>query len=388
MTDALFITGLTVHGENNPFKNAGLLIKQGKIEKIVTTAQEKIPHAQTIAFPSSCHLIPGIIDLFAHGAKGADVMDGTAEALETITSALPQEGVTSILAATMTQTYDKIEQAIINAKRFSQQQYTGAEILGVYLEGPFLAPSKAGAQAPHMIKKPDLAIFEHWQNLSDNFIKLATVAPEQEGALNFIEQVQKQGVIVSAAHTDASYEQGLAAIDKGCTHATHLFNAMSGLNHKNPGMAAAALLDDRVSVELIVDGIHLPEANLKLSLKCKPKDKILLVSDAIRAKYLPDGNYELGGQQITVKDSIARTADGALAGSLLKMNEAMRNMQRMTGCDFSDLIRFACENPAKELGIFAHKGSIKVGKDADLTVLDDNFQVLMTIKNGTIIYRR
>lgn len=233
-TNNLLLSGLTIYSEKKLYQQAALLIENGKISAIFDQSQQLPDHPHHLQFEGQ-QLIPGIIDLFAHGAAGSDVMDATPQALTSLTQALPHEGVTSFLAATMTQSYDRIEKALLNVKDFVANPYNGAEILGIYLEGPFLSAEKCGVQSADKLANPDLLAFKHWQQLSGNLIRLAAIAPELPQAIEFIDYLQQQQVIASIAHTNASYQQTVDALDAGCRHATHFFNAMSGMNHKAPG---------------------------------------------------------------------------------------------------------------------------------------------------------
>jgi N-acetylglucosamine-6-phosphate deacetylase len=255
----------------------------------------------------------------------------------------------------------------------------GAEILGINLEGPFLSSAKPGCQKIDYFIAPDINLFKHWQKLTNNLIKIVTVAPELPNSLPFIEFLRRKGIIAACGHSNATYEEAIAAIKAGCTECTHLFNAMQNVHHRDPSIVTACLLSDQVMAEIIADGVHMHPAMLQLAFKLKGADRIVLISDAIRAKYLSDGMYEFGGQQVMVKNNAAKLSDGTLAGSLLKMDTALRNMIKFTGCSLLDAIKMTSVNPAKQLNIFDHKGSIAVGKDADLVVLDESFKVRHTI---------
>src|SRR3990167_2163919 len=379
------ITGPHIYTEQGAVHHATLVIQQNKIQEIT----KKNVTTDVITFPENYHLVPGFIDVHVHGANGSDVMDGDFAALETMSHALAKEGTTTFLATTMTATPAAIEEVLLNIHAFMQKQdeVNGARILGVHLEGPFLSPKKVGAQPLAKILTPNIEYIKQWQKKSGNHIKLVTLAPELPHSLELIRFLQTQRIVAAMGHTDATYAESLAAIDAGCSHVTHLFNAMRGLHQREPGVIAAALLAEHVSTELIVDGVHLHPAIVQLILKIKNHEKIVLVTDAMRAKCLADGAYDLGGQAVEVKNSIARLADGTLAGSTLKMFAALRNMMQFTCCDFFSALKFVTENPAKMLNIFSQKGSIAPGKDADLVVLDEQFNVVMTMCAGKIVYQ-
>ncbi len=380
----VIISGPTIYSEQGIIENAELVVQGKKIHSIHT--EQKSDVEKKFSFPSTYHLVPGFIDVHVHGANGSDVMDGDFQALQTISQALAAEGTTAFLATTMTASPSEIGDVLQNVQHFMQDERQGARILGVHLEGPFLSPKKVGAQRADRILSPDINYIETWQKKSGNAIKLVTIAPELVNSLEFIRYLRANDIAVSIGHTDATYDETIAAIEAGCSHVTHLFNAMRGMHQREPGVVGAALLSEKVSTELIVDGVHLHPAMIKLALKMKGKQKIILVTDAMRAKCLPDGIYDLGGQSVAVKNNVASLPDGTLAGSTLKMSDAIRNMLRLTDCKLMDVIQFASENPARLLNIFQEKGSIAPGKDADLVVLDEKMNVVWVMREGEVVF--
>jgi N-acetylglucosamine-6-phosphate deacetylase len=380
------IVGPRVYAEAGILENHAVVIAAGKIHAI--TVAEKNTDTEKLIFPENYHLVPGFIDLHTHGARGHDVMDASAEALRVISQALAEEGTIAFLATTMTAATEEIECALVTVRNYQENESAGASLLGVHLEGPFLAPTKMGAQRGDKMLAPDVTLLKRWQTLSGLAIKLVTLAPEQPNSAELIGYLCEQKIIASLGHTNATYAEAMTAIEQGCSHATHLFNAMSGIHQREPGTVTAALLADTVMVELILDGVHLHPAIVELVLKVKGKDKILLVTDAMRAKCLSDGCYDLGGQTVQVKNNQAQLANGVLAGSVLRMSSAIQNMLAFTGCELFDAIKMASENPAKVLGIFANKGSIAVNKDADLVVLDAEWNVVTTVCGGRLVYQR
>ena len=324
-----------------------------------------------------------------HGAGGSDAMDGTVEAVAHMAAFLPKEGTTSFLPTTMTQSPESIEQALEALHQYSQSDNVPgtADVIGVHLEGPFVNPSKAGAQPVQYIINPDAELFKKWYELSGQTIKQVTLAPEEPGGKELVELLNKEGIISSIGHTGATYQEAMEAISLGVSQATHLFNQMTGLHHRDIGAAGASLMNENIYAELIVDGIHVSPEMVELSLKLKGIDRTILITDAMRAKGLSDGKYDLGGQDVFVKGKEARLEDGALAGSILKMNDAVKNIITYTGCSLRDAVQMAAVNPAKQLNIYDKKGSIAAGKDADIVILDDDFQVRTTICRGKIAYR-
>jgi N-acetylglucosamine-6-phosphate deacetylase len=307
-----------------------------------------------------------MIDLHIHGAMGADVMDGSVESLEIISKALYKNGVTGFVPATMTESLDKIQKALDVIKQFKKPE-DGADVLGVYLEGPFLSREKTGAQDSALIQKPTI---EWFKQLRGDLIKIVAIAPEEDAQFNLIKFLKNKNIISSIAHTSADFEMAEKAIDAGCSHATHLFNAMKEIQHRDPGAVTACLLNDRVTLELLVDGVHLHPAIVKLVYRLCGPERIILVSDSMCATGLTDGDYALGGQKVMVKNGVARLENGALAGSTLTMPQAVKNMMKFTGCSLQDTIKMTAENPAKKLNIFNKKGSIAIGKDADFCIVE------------------
>lgn len=385
--DSIILSGLTIALENKLINQHALVITDNRIAAIIP--EPMIEHhlpAQHYRFPNNYTLSPGLIDLHIHGANGFDVMDGTKKALSAIALALAEEGVTGFLATTMSAEKDQITDVMKTIAEYDNEK--GAKILGIHLEGPFLAPHKAGAQLERVLLPPDINLFHHWQHTANNQIKLVTLAPELEEALTFIRSLKQQGVIASIGHTNATYEETEAAISAGCTHATHLFNAMSGLHQREPGASLAVLLANEVSAEIIADGIHVHPAMIHLVSKLKSNHQLILVTDAMRAKCLGNGKYDLGGQTVIVEGQRASLEDGTLAGSVLRLPEAIQNMKHITDCSVIDAINMASLNPAHLLGLEQHKGSISVGKDADLVVFDENWTPTLTFREGQMIFTK
>jgi N-acetylglucosamine-6-phosphate deacetylase len=390
-TTNILIKNLPVYTDERVIKKGFVWIEGEKITKIghVDDLQIEVD-AEIITFDESHKLVPGMIDLHIHGVAGADTMDATPEALQTIARTLPREGTTSFLATTMTTSIEGIEKAIMNVTdSFDVLNNEGnAEILGIHLEGPFLSPLRAGAQHPENIIEPNVELFKRWQSLANNHIKLVTLAPERNGGMELTSYLKEERVIASIGHSDAVYEEVVKAIEAGVTHATHLYNGMRGIHHREPGVVGSVFLHDEIKAEIIVDGIHNDPKMVKLAYKNKGNEGIILVTDAMRAKCLGAGVYDLGGQEATVDEEKATLQNGSLAGSILKMNDARKKMIQFTNCSIEDTIQMASVNPAKQLNYFDRKGSIAVGKDADLVVLDENNDVEMTFCRGNLVFSR
>ena len=385
------LTNLSIYAEAEKIEQGYIVIENGKIksiEKMTRFKEEDWKQAQVIDFPNGKKLIPGFVDIHIHGANNADAMDATPDALEIMAKTLPMEGTTSFLATTMTQPVEDIEKALANIGDYiaSSSQEGLAEIIGIHLEGPFISEKRAGAQPLDAIKKPNKDLFIKWQELSQDQIKLVTMAPEQQGGRELIQYLKSEGIVPSMGHSDAVYEEVLAAIEAGVNHVTHLYNGMRGLHHRDPGVAGGALLHPELITEMIVDGIHIHPSIVKLTYQQKGADAIILITDSMRAKWLEDGISSLGGQKVIVKEGKALLENGALAGSTLKMIDAIHNMMDYTDCSLEEAIQMASYNPARQIGLLDRKGSIATGKDADLVILNEKNEVELTICRGQIVY--
>lgn len=387
----IILKNLQVYAENEIIENGYVRIAEGRIAEVGTIQDlaDTQDDANVYFFSEGNACVPGMIDVHIHGTAGGDVMDASDESLQRMAAKLPEEGTTSFLATTMTQKPEQIEQALSHTAKFMQNQQPGqAEIVGIHLEGPFIAASKAGAQPLQYIMEPDIDLFDKWQQLAGGSIRLVTLAPEESSGIDFIRHLHKQGVIASLGHSNAVKSEVDQAVAAGATHVTHLFNGMRGMHHREPGLAGAALLRDELTVELIVDGIHVHPEMVRLSYKQKPLERIVLITDSLRAKCLRNGTYDLGGQEVTVRGNTARLDDGTLAGSMLRMNQAAQHMMSFTGCSMQEIVQMTSANPAKALGLYNRKGSIRVGKDADLVVLDEQGEVQLTLCKGVAVVRK
>jgi N-acetylglucosamine-6-phosphate deacetylase len=388
---SLLLKGIQLFTEAQTIKNGYIkitnekIIELGPIENLKNDGEFEV-----IEIPSQYKAIPGFIDVHIHGVDGADTMDATTEALDTMTAALPREGTTSFLATTMTQSKEQIEDALQNTGHYieNHQSHGKAEILGIHLEGPFVNPNKAGAQPIQHMINPNIGIFKKWNDLTNHHIKLVTLAPEQPGGMEMVQYLKEHGVIASIGHSDATYDQVMDAINAGANHVTHLFNQMRGLHHREPGVVGAAFLREELMAEIIVDGVHSRPEMIELAYKAKGKEGLVLITDSMRAKCLKNGQYDLGGQSVTVRDGKATLEDGTLAGSILRLAQAVKNMTDFTNCSLEEAIQMASVNPAKQLNIYDRKGSIKEGKDADIVILDDQNEVFMTFCRGKLAFMK
>lgn len=343
---------------------------------------------EEISLPENAVVVPAFIDTHVHGAGGADAMDGSVSALSVIAETLAKEGTSAFLATTMTQSKENIKKALGAVKEYRENAPSkGAEILGVHLEGPFIAEKFKGAQPLEYVAVPEVSVMKEYIEASGGAIKTVTLAPEKEGAAALIKYLCENGIIASIGHTSAKFADIEKAVEAGAKNVTHTYNAQTPLHHRDIGTVGAALLIDELQTEVIADTIHVSVPALKLLVKNKAETNVTLITDAMRAKGMPDGESELGGQKVFVNNGEARLADGTLAGSVLKMNVAIKNMVEKVGVPFTQAVDFASANPARMLNISERKGGIRIGKDADFAVLDDKFNVLMTVRAGEIIYK-
>ncbi len=359
------------------------IIFDGRIEKIIDESEININDYEIIDAKGN-FILPGLIDMHIHGYLGADASDGDADGIRKMAKGIIQNGVTSWCPTTMTVSKKEIEKAFDSVREVRNSgEYYGARILGVNSEGPFINPEKKGAQAEEHIQKPDAEFIKKHSDI----IKLFTVAPEVQGALECIEKAANgTDVLVSMGHTNASYEEAVLGIEKGVRHTTHLFNAMTPLSHRSPGVTGAALSDSRVSTELIADTFHVNKGLFALVSKLKG-DKLCLITDCMRAGGMPDGEYTLGGQSVYKEGIKCLMPDGTIAGSVLKLNDAVRNLYENTELEIYEAVNCASLNIAKALGEDNEIGSLRVGKRADIIITDGKFNVNVAILGGEIRYK-
>lgn len=390
MEQSTILMNAKIYEENGMIPNGFIQIGDMKIQKIGTMSDYHQHDDDKVMDLQGKTVIPGFIDVHVHGAAGADAMDGELSSLQTMTEVLPWEGTTGFLATTMTQSDEKISKALTTAAQFIRhgQSPGQAEVLGIHLEGPFLNPKMAGAQPLEYIIPPNQELFLKWQDLAQGMIKQVTIAPEMEGGLDFASFLKELGMVVSIGHSAATFMEVKQAVKAGATQVTHLFNQMKGLHHREPGVVGAALLLDELYAELIVDGIHVCPEMIQFAYRNK-KEKLILITDSMRAKCLHNGEYDLGGQKVFVQGRTAVLENGALAGSVLKLSDAVKNILNFCeGSSLVNIVRMAAVNPAKQLNLYGRKGSIRTGKDADLVILDKNNDVIMTFCRGKLAYHK
>ncbi len=369
--------------------NGSLIIDNQIIKDKVLLYDKKIIAIEDKEKIKTCEMIDangafisaGFIDLHIHGSGGADVMDATPEALQTLCTTLPQTGTTSFLATTMTMSTQSIQNALENVREYGGSN-DGAEILGIHLEGPFINPNKHGAQDERYVQEPNFSLIQEYTDI----IRMITLAPEMEAAEALIRYLKEHHpqIILSIGHSDASYSQAQQSFGWGISHATHLFNAMNPYHHREPGIVGA-VFDADISCDLIADLVHTHPSVLDL-VWCIKKEKLILITDAMRAGCMKCGSYDLGGRKVVVDQGKAILEDGTLAGSVLKMNEALYHMHRNSSASLSQVVAMATEIPARKLGV--QKGRLQQGYDADIVIFDEDFGIITTIVNGKINYKR
>jgi N-acetylglucosamine-6-phosphate deacetylase len=326
---------------------------------------------------------PGFIDVHIHGGAGFDVMDATQESLEGISRHLAGSGVTSFLPTTVTAPWDDMVSVVSAVADAMEGGTSGAQVLGVHLEGPYLNPERKGAQYPDYLREPSIEEFREKLGSLSSVVRIVTLAPELPGATDLIRYLAVRNINVSMGHSEATFEEAADAIDAGANHATHLFNAMRPLQHRDPGITGAVLADDRVRAELVWDNLHVHPGTARVVVNAKGPENVMLVSDAMPAAGLPDGDYHLGAHKVFVRNGEARLLDGTIASSIITLDVAVRNAARFF--PLQDAVMMATYVPAYGAGAEKYKGSIAVGKDADLAILSAQLEVTEVVLRGCIL---
>ncbi|MGC2245080.1 MAG: N-acetylglucosamine-6-phosphate deacetylase [Terriglobales bacterium] len=364
-----------------------MAVEDGRVTEILSGSDGQFLSGASLFDFGDGVIVPGYIDLHIHGNAGYDVMDDRAEALPTIERMLARHGVTGYFPTTVSapldstlHALDRLAKAIEQCQRGDAGQPGRATPLGIHLEGPFISHACRGVHPSELLLPPRIETFERFWQAARGHIRMMTIAPELDGALELIRAAAARGVCVSLGHSDADFSVTESAIAAGATHATHVFNAMRPLAHRDPGILGAVLSNDRVSADLIVDGIHLDPSIVKLVARCKGAERTVLITDATAATGMPDGRYRLGSIDVDVKNG-ACTSGGKLAGSVLTMDKAVHNFSHFSGCTMSEAIAAASRNPAR-LARLSNKGELKVGADADFIVLNNDGDVTRTFIRG------
>jgi len=361
-----------------------LLVRNGKIISVHSEIDSSVLAADSELDGKGHFLIPGMIDVHIHGAEGFDMMDGTIESVEAVSKACARTGCTSFLATSVSSSLDDLLKMVSNVKELAGQE-PGARIAGIHIEGPYLNAKRKGMQNERYLRHPKQGEMEKIILNTGSLLKMVTLAPELPGGLEMIQFLRKQGIITAIAHSDATYEEAKQAFENGASHVTHCFNGMRPIHHRDPGLVIAAFEESNVSVQAIVDDVHLHPAIVRLIYREKGPEKMVLITDALQAMGMGDGTYLFGGHEVTVRNGVATLDDGTLASSTVTMNEALAKTVR-TGIPLSDAVKMATQTPANILGL-AHKGRIRAGADADLVLMNDQFEVIWTIINGKMVYK-
>lgn len=356
-----------------------------RIAEIAPGLQSRISTGDEAVDLSGCILVPGFVDIHIHASIGVDTCDADREGLKRVAAYLATKGVTSFCPTTMTVSSEEIRAALDNVRDCMEHPGRGARIAGVNMEGPYLSIHRKGAQKGAYIRTPSWRAFQDYYEGCGGIIKLLDVAPECEGAQELIRNASRL-CTVSIAHTEADFAQAKQSFSWGITHATHLYNAMSGFNHRAPGVVGAVFDTPAVSAELICDGFHIDPAVLRITFQVLGEDRTVIISDAMRAAGVQDGDYDLGGQNVQVRGGLARLADGTIAGSTTHMHQEVKNLLSY-GVPFRQVIKSATINPARQIHEDHRIGSLEPGKYADIIALDENMDIRLVVCRGEIVFQ-
>lgn len=392
----MVIDNVEIYTEQGDFRAGMVVTHKDKIQEIVfrDSADYGEKRKRYLESKSSdyvdgkgAYLIPGMIDIHLHGCKGYDFCDGSLEAVEKIAEYQAAKGVTTIALATMTLPVEKLQEILKQGAIYCEKKALGeyadyADLAGINMEGPFISEKKCGAQNTIHIRRPEAELFRAFQEASHGLVKYMGVAPEKDGALEFIREITDE-VKVSVAHSDADYCRAKEAFEAGACHVTHLYNGMSAFSHREPGIVGAVYDCKEVEAELIGDGIHVHPSVIRATFQMLGKERIILISDSIRATGMGPGEYELGGQKITVRgDCAVISGTETIAGSIATLPEGLRYVVKEAGIPLEEAVACVTKNPAQSLGVYEECGSVSVGKRADLVLLDENLKVLRVVKSG------
>ena len=379
----MIIRNVKVYTESKTFEDGAIMIRNGVFDQVLTGLDSGGADDPETLDGEGCYAIPGLIDLHFHGCMGDDFCDGSKEAIARIAKYEASIGVTAIAPATMTLPADELEEILKVAAEYKKEASEGADLIGINMEGPFISPAKKGAQDERNIVPCDTDMCHRFLDASEGLVKFVGIAPEQsEKSLDFIQQM-KGRVNISLAHTNADYDTAKAAFDAGANHAVHLYNAMPAFTHRAPGVVGAVSDSEHVMAEIICDGVHIHPSAVRATFKMMGADRMILISDSMRATGMPDGRYTLGGLDVDVVGNRATlVSDGALAGSATNLMDCMRTAVKKMGIPLETAVACATMNPAKSLGVYDQYGSIKAGKKADVVLLDKELNLKMVIKDG------
>lgn len=384
--DILFKNGAVVLADTVLFKS-DVLVKDGKIAAVGPDL--RVPRGAEVVDASGHHIAPGLIDIHIHGALGQMFELADEDGYAKIAALLARSGTTGFLATLAAMPHENALSAIKTAREFSSNN-TGATMLGIHMEGPYLSSEAPGAQLVAALRPPSLKELGEYRKTAGELFKIMTLAPELDGAIEFISELRQHNIVAAVAHSTATFEQMRTAVQAGLSHVVHTYNAMRGLHHREPGVVGAALAMDALTTELICDGHHVHPAAVDVVLRCKPRDKVILISDAVGAMGLPDGDHDFLGIPVSVKDGVVRLKhSNNLAGSVLTLNMAIKNIFEWFGTiPLREIFMMASLNPARVIGMADSKGQIAVGKDADIILMDEHFDITLTMIEGRIVFRK
>jgi len=384
MTQKLLITNCRLFDAADDKRTVSILIEDGVIAEI---GQIRAGTGCDILDAQGRIAAPGFIDVHIQGAGGADVLDGSVEGLETISQTCARFGTTSFLATTVFRANDENEHLRLTAE-CTGRDLGGANLVGIHIEGPFISANKRGMIQPGCICPPSAEVLDKILEVTSGKLAMMTIAPEVSGSIEIIRLLVDSNIVASFAHSEANYEQTLEGVKAGISHVTHLFNAMPPIHHRSPGPLVAIFESEEVTAQLIADGVHIYPSVLKLTLEILGPNRIVLITDGMQAMGLPDGKYIYNNVEYESKNGAARYKDGTLIGTALGLSELLQRLIRFTDCGLDVAIKTVTENPAKVLGINDRKGSIAVGKDADLVLLDEDLSVQTTIVDGKVVFEK
>jgi N-acetylglucosamine-6-phosphate deacetylase len=367
-------------------KNGVVVFEDGKITAVGRESEVKMPKGARVIDASGKTVAPGFIDIHIHGSRGRDIMDGSYEAINGLSKFVASHGTTAFLPTTVSAPRDDLLKAVRAVKTAMERGTQGAEVLGVHLEGPYINPEKHGAHDAEHVRPPSPEEIKELLEGANRTVKIVTLAPEVNGSKELIKELGKFGIVASMGHSNATYSEAVNAIKLGVTHAAHTFNGMKSFHHREPGIVGAVLVHDELTAELISDNIHVHPVAMKLLVRMKGTDKVVLVTDAVQAAGMPDGKYKLGKQNVIVEKGVCRLESGELAGSTLTMDEAVRNTMKSVGMPLRIALKMATINPAVAISVNKSKGSLEAGKDADIVIIDDKVNVCMTMVKGKVVY--
>jgi len=390
----LAICGGEVFAPWERFSPGLVVIEQEKISYVGPWEKGRVPAGARILEAEGKLVAPGLVDVHIHGCAGADFLRDGRAGLEKMARFLARRGVTSFLPTTPSAPLEELESAIEAAREAASKPAVGARVLGLHLEGPYISPSQKGAHRPDYLRKPDIQECARLVEMGRDMVMMLTLAPELEGALNFIRWLREQGVVVSLGHSNATYRETKAAIEAGANHACHLFNCMPDLNKREPGIVGALLEDERVYTELIADLTHTHPMILQMATAMKGPRRTVLISDAMEATGMPDGSYALAGLKVLMKSGVARLEDGTLAGSTLTLGQAVKNVVEVLGIPVEEALGMASQNAADSLGpdsgrrqAPAQRGRLAVGAEGDAVIFNPDFSAAATVVGGEVVFR-